>query len=137
MPRQKTRRRRFDVLLCSDFVNLPDLRALFSPALRVVPVLYYLHENQMTYPLSPDETFDPYFGFTNVLSCSVGRGVAFNSDFHRRDFLKRLPDFLPRLSEYEPRWVVDDDRGQGGGAAGGLGCRGTGTLAAERSIAAE
>jgi glycosyltransferase involved in cell wall biosynthesis len=97
----------FDALLCSDFVNVPDLRALLLPELRAVPVLYYLHENQMTYPLSPDETFDPYFGFTNVLSCLSAEAVAFNSEFHRRTFLEALPAFLPRLPDYEPRWVVD------------------------------
>jgi len=97
----------FDLLLCSDFVNLPDLRALLVPALRVVPVLYYLHENQLSYPLSPDETFDPYFGFTNVLSCLSAEAVAFNSDFHRLEFMRHLPDILPRLPDYEPKWVLE------------------------------
>lgn len=97
----------FDVLLCSDFVNLPDLRALLIPALRVVPVLYYMHENQLSYPLSPDETFDPYFGFTNVLSCLSAEAVAFNSDFHRREFMRHLPGILPRLPDYDPKWVVE------------------------------
>ena len=99
--------RRFDLLLCSDFVNLPDLRALLRPDLRAVPVLYYMHENQLTYPLSPDEEFDPYFGFTNVLSCLSAEAVAFNSEYHRRVFLEQLPGFLPRLPDYEPRWVAD------------------------------
>jgi glycosyltransferase involved in cell wall biosynthesis len=97
----------FDVLWCSDFVNLPDLRALLHPELRAVPVLYYMHENQLGYPLSPDEEHDPYFGFTNVLSCLSAEAVAFNSEFHRRDFLARLPGILPRLPDYEPRWVVE------------------------------
>src|SRR5262249_21760244 len=83
----------FDVFLCSDFVNLPDFRALLSPGLRAVPVLYYLHENQMTYPLSPDEEFDPYFGFTNILSCLSAEAVVFNSDFHRPEFLLPFPNF--------------------------------------------
>ena len=99
-------RRGFDVFLCSDFVNVPDFRALLAPALRAVPVLYYLHENQMTYPLSPAEEFDPYFGFTNVLSCLSADAVAFNSEFHRRDFLARLPKFLPRLPDYDRRGIV-------------------------------
>ena len=97
----------FDVLLCSDFVNVPDLRALLTPPLRVVPVLYYMHENQLTYPLSPDETFDPYFGFTNLLSCLSSEAVAFNSDFHWREFMLHLPSILPRLPDYEPKWVID------------------------------
>ena len=100
-------RRGFDAFLCSDFVNVPDLRALLPPVLRTVPVLYYLHENQLTYPLSPDESFDPYFGFTNVLSCLSAEAVAFNSDFHRRQFVGALPAFLPRLPDYDRRWVAD------------------------------
>lgn len=95
----------FDVLLCSDFVNVPDLRALLAPRLRTVPVLYYLHENQLSYPLSPDEEFDPYFGFTNVLSCLSSEAVAFNSEFHRREFFLHLPGILPRLPDYDRAWV--------------------------------
>jgi len=100
----------FDVLFCSDFVNVADLRALLDPALRTLPLLYYLHENQMRYPLSPDEEFDPYFGFTNVLSCLSADAVAFNSDFHRRDFLQFLPEFLPRLPDYDRGRVVEQIR---------------------------
>lgn len=96
----------FDVLLCSDFVNVPDLRALLAPRARTTPVLYYMHENQLGYPLSPDEVFDPYFGFTNVLSCLSAEAVAFNSEFHRRDFLGRLETFLPRLPDYDRHAVT-------------------------------
>jgi glycosyltransferase involved in cell wall biosynthesis len=95
----------FDVLLCSDFVNVADLRALLPPRLRVCPVLYYLHENQLSYPLSPNEEPDPYFGFTNILSCLSAECVAFNSEFHRREFLEHVPRFLPRLPDYRPQWI--------------------------------
>jgi glycosyltransferase involved in cell wall biosynthesis len=100
----------FDLLFCSDYVNVPDLRALLRPELRRVPILYYLHENQLSYPLSPAEEFDPYFGFTNVLSCLSAEAVVFNSDFHRREFLGRLGAFLPRLPDYDREAVVDSIR---------------------------
>ncbi len=100
----------FDVLFCSDFVNVADLRSLLDPARRTLPLLYYLHENQLRYPLSPDEKFDPYFGFTNVLSCLSAEAVAFNSEFHRRDFLQHLPEFLPRLPDYDRGRVVEQIR---------------------------
>lgn len=97
----------FDLLFCSDYVNVPDLRALLRPELRRVPILYYLHENQLSYPLSPAEELDPYFGFTNVLSCLSAEAVVFNSDFHRREFLGQLPGFLPRLPDYDRQGVVE------------------------------
>ena len=100
----------FDLLLCSDFVNVADLRALLVPRLRPRPILLYMHENQLAYPLSPDEEFDPYFGLVNVVSCLSAEAVAFNSDFHRREFLRHLPTFLPRLPDYDRRWVVETIR---------------------------
>jgi glycosyltransferase involved in cell wall biosynthesis len=97
----------FDLLFTTDFVNVPDLRALLGPRLRARPLLHYMHENQLSYPLSPEESFDPYFGFTNVLSCLSAEAVAFNSQFHRREFLDTLPRFLPRLPDYDRRGVVE------------------------------
>jgi hypothetical protein len=97
----------FDVLLCSDFVNVADLRSLLQPALRTCPILLYMHENQLSYPLSPDEQLDPYFGFTNILSCLAAEAVVFNSQFHRQEFLAHVPDLLPRLPDYRPQWICD------------------------------
>jgi glycosyltransferase involved in cell wall biosynthesis len=95
----------FDVLLCSDFVNVADLRSLLNNNLRTRPIFYYLHENQLSYPLSPNEEFDSYFGFTNILSCLSAEAVVFNSEFHRREFLQHVPRLLPRLPDYRPQWI--------------------------------
>ena len=95
----------FDVLLCSDFVNVADLRSLLTPQFRTCPIFYYMHENQLSYPLSPNEEFDSYFGFTNILSCLSAEAVVFNSHFHRREFLAHVPDLLPRLPDYRPQWI--------------------------------
>jgi glycosyltransferase involved in cell wall biosynthesis len=94
-----------DLLVATDFVNLADLRGLLRPAWDRVPCLLYMHENQLTYPLSPDEAFDFHFGFTNIVSCLAADRVAFNSDYHRDLFLASLPDYLARMPEAVPRGV--------------------------------
>ncbi len=43
-----------------------------------------MHENQLTYPLSPHEEFDFHFGFTNIISCLAADRVVFNSDLPPR-----------------------------------------------------
>jgi len=94
-----------DLLLATDFLNLADLRGLLVPPWNRVPCLLYLHENQLTYPLSPDEEFDFHFGFTNIVSALAADSVAFNSAYHRDLFLASLPDYLARMPEAVPRGV--------------------------------
>ena len=95
----------WDLLLVTDFLNLADLRGLLDPPLDRLPIVLYMHENQLTYPLSPEEAFDFHFGFTNILSALAADRVIFNSNFHRDLFLGSLSDYLGRMPEAVPRGV--------------------------------
>jgi glycosyltransferase involved in cell wall biosynthesis len=93
------------LLLATDFLNLADLRGLLRPPWDRLPCLLYMHENQLTYPLSPDEAFDFHFGFTNIISALAAQKIVFNSEYHRRLFLDSLPDYLARMPEAVPKAV--------------------------------
>jgi len=95
-----------DLILCSDYLNVADLRGLLPPPLDRAPVVQYMHENQLTYPLSPEESFDFHFGFTNILSCLAADRTVFNSAFHRDLFLAAVDGFLNRMPEAVPRDVA-------------------------------
>jgi glycosyltransferase involved in cell wall biosynthesis len=94
-----------DLLVATSLLNAADLRGLLPPPHDRVPLLFYMHENQLTYPLSPEEEFDFHFGFTNILSALAADHVVFNSDFHREAFLAALPDYLARMPDAIPRDV--------------------------------
>ncbi|MBU0743228.1 DUF3524 domain-containing protein [bacterium] len=94
-----------DLIIATDFLNAADLRGLLRPPMDRTPLLLYMHENQLTYPLSPEEEFDFHFGFTNILSCLAADRVLFNSAFHRDLFLGSLPGYLARMPEAVPRGV--------------------------------
>ena len=94
-----------DLILATSLLNLADLRGLLPPPLDRRPLVLYMHENQLTYPLSPEEEFDFHFGFTNIVSCLAADRVVFNSAFHRDLFLDALPDYLGRMPEAIPRGV--------------------------------
>lgn len=96
-----------DLLLVTGFLNVSDLRGMLAPPLDQVPLLLYMHENQLTYPLSPDEEFDFHFGFTNILSALASERVVFNSDFHRGLFLDKLSSYLGKMPEGVPRRVPE------------------------------
>lgn len=94
-----------DLLMTTSLLNAADLRGLLPPPLDRRPLVLYMHENQLTYPLSPQEEFDFHFGFTSILSCLAADRVVFNSDFHRDLFLGSLPQYLNRMPEAVPRRV--------------------------------
>ncbi len=90
----------FDVVLCSDMLNLPEWRGLAGSPLCNLPSIVYFHENQFTYPLNAGVRRDYHYGFSNMLACIAADQVWFNSGFHLREFataaecwLKRMPDF--------------------------------------------
>jgi len=96
-----------DAILVTGFLNVADLRGLLDPPLDRTPILLYMHENQLTYPLSPEEEFDFHFGFTNIISALAADKVVFNSDWHRQLFLEALPGYLNLMPEAIPRDVAD------------------------------
>jgi glycosyltransferase involved in cell wall biosynthesis len=91
-------------------MSVSDLRALWPGDLP--PVLLYMHENQLSYPVPEGERMDLHFGFTDITSALAADAVVFNSRFHRETFFAELPQFLRRLPEYRPTWVVDEIEGK-------------------------
>ncbi len=94
-----------DLIFATGFLNVADLRGLLRPPLDRVPIVLYMHENQLTYPLSPDEEFDFHFGFTNIISGLAAERIVFNSEYHRRLFLDSIPTYLGKMPEGVPRNV--------------------------------
>lgn len=91
-----------DCILASDYLNLCDWRALAPARFSRLPTVFYFHENQATFPLSPDAPRDVQHGWTNLTSALAAEKVLFNSSYHREEFLdcveqvlRRMPDFVP------------------------------------------
>jgi glycosyltransferase involved in cell wall biosynthesis len=95
-----------DVLVASDFLDLPAFFGLLPAAWNTTPTVLYMHENQLTYPVSEGAASyprDTSYGFTNVLSCLRADVVVFNSKFHQRDFAAAADDLLKSLPKPNPR----------------------------------
>ena len=99
-----------DVLLVSDYVDLPALLGWLPAEWAARPALVYFHENQLTYPgpagAEPAER-DAGYGFTNVMSCVRAARVAFNSRYHRDDFGRAARELLRRLPRPNPARELD------------------------------
>ena len=64
----------------------------------VKEAMVYFHENQASYPWSPNDrdiqyNRDTHYGFINYVSALTADHVFFNSEFHMNSFLNALPSF--------------------------------------------
>jgi glycosyltransferase involved in cell wall biosynthesis len=89
-----------DLVFATDYVNLPAFLALTRERLARVPVVLYLDENQLTYPLREGEERDYTYAYVNYLSALAADRVVFNSRFHHDEFFAALPDLLRRFPDY-------------------------------------
>lgn len=99
-----------DVIVASDYLDLPRFRGMAPAAWRTVPCLVYFHENQLTYPAAPGATpgeRDQSYGFTNLLTCVAADLVAFNSHYHLSSFADAARALLARLPSPRPRLELD------------------------------
>ena len=93
----------YDLLLATDLMGVADLKALWGA--RCPPVVLYLHENQLSYPVPPGERMDFQFGFTDIASALAADVMVFNSHYHRDAYFAALPRFLRRMPEHVPKWI--------------------------------
>ncbi len=92
----------WDIIFCSDMLNLAEFLGLASDSLKSLPTVAYFHENQLTYPVRFEDERDYQFAMTNLTTALAAKSVWFNSAYHRDSFLEAIPAFLNRMPDYHP-----------------------------------
>jgi glycosyltransferase involved in cell wall biosynthesis len=95
-----------DLLLASDMLDLTTFLALTRKKTAGLPTALYCHENQLSYPWSPDDPDparqrDAHYAFINYASALAADAVLFNSRYHRDAFLGQLPEFLKGFPDHQ------------------------------------
>jgi len=100
-----------DLIICSSMMDVATFRSLIALDLnKKIPIIYYAHENQLTYPFSRNEERlkeDFHYGFLNYKSCLAADRVLFNSKYHKESFLSALKSLLTRLPDYSLLSTLD------------------------------
>ncbi len=101
----------FDLIIASDFLNVGLFRSLIQSSGQI-PIVLYFHENQITYPWSPDDPDviyqrDHTYGFINYTSALVSDHIFFNSAYHLNSFISNLPGFLKQFPDNRSLETVD------------------------------
>ncbi|TDI74776.1 MAG: DUF3524 domain-containing protein [Bacteroidetes bacterium] len=89
-----------DLIFATDMVNLSAFLALARRDLSDVPVVLYMHENQLTYPLPDGEKRDYTYAYINYLACLAADRIVFNSRYHFDEFMEALPGLLRMFPDY-------------------------------------
>jgi len=87
----------WDVLFCSDMLNLAELIGFVPDRLGRIPALVYFHENQLTYPVQVEKEWDLHFGLINLSTLRAADAVWFNSEFHRKELLGAIPQLFQKM----------------------------------------
>lgn len=102
-----------DLILATDMLDVSSFRGLLKASLRDIPLITYFHENQLTYPWSPDDQDvmlkrDTHYAFINYTSALASDKVVFNSEYHRSSFIDSLPQFLKLFPDFQDLKRVDE-----------------------------
>jgi len=95
----------FQLILASDMLDLATFLSLTRKRTFHIPTAIYFHENQMSYPWSPEDRDlkdkrDKHYGFINYTSALTADHIFFNSEFHRTSFFSELPRLLKHFPDY-------------------------------------
>lgn len=102
-----------DLILATDMLDLATFLALTRRVTGPIPVACYFHENQLTYPWSPEDPDparqrDAHYAFINYTSALAAEAVLFNSHYHREVFLQALPGFLSSFPDHNELDTLPD-----------------------------
>jgi glycosyltransferase involved in cell wall biosynthesis len=95
-----------DLILATSMLDLTTFLGLTRQKSQSIPVALYFHENQITYPWSPDDPDpklrrDNHYGFINYTAALAANQIFFNSRYHLNSFVSSLPDFLKQFPDYQ------------------------------------
>ena len=98
---------KWDIIFCSDMLNLAEFIGLAPPALRQLPTIVFFHENQLAYPVHDATKRDSNAILSNFSSALAASEVWFNSCHNRDTLLDGLPGFFQRMPDHRPLAEID------------------------------
>lgn len=87
---------KFDLIICSTFVDVASFRGLAPRWVADVPILTYFHENQFAYPTQVNDERDMHFALTNMTTALASDSLAFNSGYNLETFLEGIDKLLKK-----------------------------------------
>jgi glycosyltransferase involved in cell wall biosynthesis len=100
----------FDAVLASDMVDLAGFAGIARRHVGGAPLVLYMHENQLTYPIAVGGPDNSAFARINWRSMRTADAVWFNSRFHLEDWFSALPGLLKRAPDHQHLDLIESTR---------------------------
>ncbi len=97
----------YDLIIATDMLDLATFLGLTRALIGSTPVVLYMHENQLTYPLPSGRSRDLSFPWINYTSMLAADAIYFNSAFHRHAVLSALPELIGRFHDHHELDLID------------------------------
>ncbi len=96
-----------DLIIATSMLDLALLKANLPKGWERVPILYYMHENQLSYPISNldqdlEKGRDFHYGMIQFKSMLSANQTCFNSSYHKSIFFSELSKLLKKLPDFSP-----------------------------------
>ena len=96
---------KIDIILCSDFLNLPVFKSICGSKIKNIPLIMYFHENQLSYPWSPEDKDielkrDLHYHYINYTSSLISNFNLFNSKYHLDSYIDSLKKYLKKMPDF-------------------------------------
>ncbi|MFK7768858.1 MAG: DUF3524 domain-containing protein [Mariniblastus sp.] len=97
----------WDVIFCSDMMNVTELKGMLPKSVRDTPIVLYFHENQFEYPTQHKHQRDNHLSFTNFISAVSADQIWFNSRFNFDSMMNGLKKQTKHWPDYVPDALID------------------------------
>ncbi|MDA7859039.1 DUF3524 domain-containing protein [bacterium] len=97
----------WDVIVCTDMLNLAEFRGLMPRQISGIPVVMFFHENQFAYPVREGYQRDEHLAFTNFTSALAADRIWFNSKYNFDSMVAGLTRRLKRWPDFQPRKAIE------------------------------
>jgi len=97
----------WDIVFCSDMLNLAEFRGLMPRQIGGIPIVMFFHENQFAYPVREGYQRDEHLAFTNFTSALAADRIWFNSKYNFDSMVAGLTRRLKRWPDFQPRKAIE------------------------------
>lgn len=99
-----------ELILATSMLDLATFSALTRRRFQNVPLALYMHENQLTYPVTKKGSRSHAAGMTQWKAMLCADHIFFNSAYHRDSLFDALPKFLSAAPDFAHSRFIDGVR---------------------------